>query len=590
MSVRNLSIKYKFLFAMVLFMALFTFVITQLWNSRVSKDAESSALSYMSELIRVSTDNLEVALHDIDHIVAMISANQEVVIEALSAVYETDADADIVKDNRRIDGLISNELNFKRYLSGITVSDIKGRSFAVGDTLRFDALKKLPWYASIYRSKGEKLIIGPYSVKNNVVTMPDPDSKNAIISIIRPIIKDSAPIGFAKADIQFDLLLRTFHSNLKGNASIMIVDSSANWVLKPAGVAVPTLARDFLKLADAESGVFHTRIDNEPYIIFYSHSFYTNWTTFGLIPKQKLLEDFNGTRKTILWITLLISCAALAILFIFISLLTRNLLLLSKAMKNTFKSGSLDIAIRIQGTDEVGQLYLQFNQMITRIKELIVNTKRNEQEKRKAEIKALQAQINPHFLHNTLNTIKFLANLQGSAGISDVSESLSTLMRINMDRREFITIAEEVAYLNSYLRVQEYKYTNKFISHIYVEPGLEAKYILKLLLQPLVENALIHGIAPMKGQGILSIKLFEQETQLRIRVEDNGVGIREEKLSRLLDIANPHESIGLHNVMSRIKMYFEDEGDVKILSEEGYFTTIEIRHPLLVEPEVNAVD
>lgn len=146
--------------------------------------------------------------------------------------------------------------------------------------------------------------------------------------------------------------------------------------------------------------------------------------------------------------------------------------------------------------------------MLRSIRELIADIRRTESEKRDSEIRALQAQINPHFLYNTLNTIQFLASLQGAENIKAVSLALSSMLHVNLNREKLIPVNEEIQYLKNYLEIQEYRFTGKFTSYFSSDTTSQSALIPKLLLQPIVENALLHGIAPQDRAGILQIKFF----------------------------------------------------------------------------------
>ncbi|KRE69763.1 sensor histidine kinase [Paenibacillus sp. Soil750] len=582
----SLSIKYKIILSMIVLVVIFTILNTYQWNSRVTSDTEASATSYMKEMLKVTNDNFEVSLRDVDHIVAMLSINPEIINAFSTTGYSSQID--FLKDERKIESLIANELNFKRYLSGLMVTDLAGRMTGAGDFMRFDDVKKQSWYTDVLQSKGRKLIIGPYSYINGVVEFKNPESKDSVISIVRPIVKDDRVIGFVKADIRFNLLLDIFNVNLKDNASIIMLNQNGGWILKPPSELEPFILPEAVMKAWESKQEYKNNIyldiAGEDTLAIFNHSSFTDWTTVGLIPKTKLLDGIHKTQRANLLFTSFMALISFAILYGIISILTRNLLLLSKAMKKIDR-GNLDIAIHIKSQDEVGQLYNQFNRMVQRIQDLVESTAHNESEKRIAEMKALQAQINPHFLYNTLNTIKFLAQLQGAEGIRDVSESLATLMHVNMDSRRMITVHEEVEYLTNYLRIQEYKYNSKFISRISVENEIKNASILKLLLQPIVENALRHGIAGMKGQGILVVKIYKSNDSLIIDIEDNGVGMDEEKIIEIMDDDLCKKSIGIINVRKRLSLYYGELASFNIVSEKHYFTHVKITQPYIVEIE-----
>ena len=305
------------------------------------------------------------------------------------------------------------------------------------------------------------------------------------------------------------------------------------------------------------------------------------------MPVEQMLASYNKIRNTIVFSLIMFMFVGIIITYFISLMLTKNILRLNNVMKTVGKD-NMDISIAIKSNDEISQLYLQFNAMVIRIKELVNDVKNTEAAKRKAELKALQAQINPHFLYNTLNTIKFLSTIYSAENIKEVSESLSRLMHISMDNRQFISVEEEIQYIESYLRIQEYKYTNKFVYNIIADDSVKGLMVLKLLLQPIVENAIIHGIAPMKGQGIVLIKMYKEGHVLKMKVQDNGLGISKQHIDDILGCKILEDSIGLSNVIYRIKLNFGADYGITILSEENLYTVIELIVPLIMENEVDS--
>ena len=275
-------------------------------------------------------------------------------------------------------------------------------------------------------------------------------------------------------------------------------------------------------------------------------------------------------------------CAVVFIITVtlFISIITRKLTRLSTAVSK-IDSDQLELNITIQTKDEVGQLYRQITYMIGRIRELIEDIRKRENEKRNLEIKALQAQINPHFLYNTLNTIKFLATVQGAQNIQSVTQALSDMLHVNLSPRKCVTVAEETAYLKHYLEIQEYRFNGKFTSYFAVDDALNDYLIPKLLLQPLVENALLHGIAPVTRPGYLQIRIFQDKDLLYIRIKDNGKGLTQEEqntLSHALDSDSSH--IGIANIRSRLELMFGSRQSFTINSKPDLYTIVELSFPL----------
>ncbi|HHW47882.1 MAG TPA: histidine kinase [Clostridiaceae bacterium] len=581
------SVKYKYLFTTLVLIFFFAFIVIYLWYSGASSYAEKSAVTFVSGALKTSNDNFEIALKDINQIVSYAAVNEENVISVLSGSQEKSS-RDILADNRKIETYLLSLFGFHYYLSQIMVADLEGRYYNVGITLPYTDLKEQSWYNDVLNSDGDKpTIILPHYVNDNYTS-----TRSLVFSIAKPVISNFRVIGIIIADIKFSIFDDIFSSSLENSGTVLMVDNLTGKVIYRSdsqNTGFSPDERDLQIIANGlgpGSGNFSTVIGQESVLVVYNHLAFTNWTTIGIIPKDSLMSNFNKTRNTALLVSLLFCILVMTMSFLTSSLLTRNLLKLNKAMKNIDRD-NLDISINIDTKDEIGQLYRQFNSMVLRIKSLIADIKKTENEKRKSEIKALQAQINPHFLYNTLNTIKFLAVMQRAENIKNVSESLLSLLFITMSEKSFITVEDEIKYITSYLNIQKYKYSGKFIYNVSVEEDT-CKYMLpKLLLQPIVENSLIHGIAPLNSQGIISIRIYRDENMLKLLVRDNGCGMDEEKIRLILDNKIQSAGIGIYNVISRIKLYFGEEYGVTIQSEPFVNTTLEIAIPLISEDKVD---
>jgi len=216
----------------------------------------------------------------------------------------------------------------------------------------------------------------------------------------------------------------------------------------------------------------------------------------------------------------------------------------------------------------------------------------SEKKKREAELTALQAQIRPHFLYNSLNTIKYLAKLNGVPNIEEVSGSLIELMRAVLgNSNEFLTVREELEYVSSYVSVVKYKYMEpiRMVPLIEEQALLDCR-VLKLMLQPLVENAVIHGVGRSDRVGTVIIRVYGELNDLIVEVEDNGGGMTQEQMDRLLEPGTDEASsrfsgMGVRNVHERIvRMYGEPYG-VRLFSELGKYTKAQIRFPKLWQDE-----
>ena len=337
---------------------------------------------------------------------------------------------------------------------------------------------------------------------------------------------------------------------------------------------------------DRGNRVFNLDIGGTPHLISYAHIVNADWFVVSTIPYSYLNSESEKTMTNIILLGLLCFLLAVILSILFSKSISSPLKKLTRAMNEATK-GNLSINIKDNSKDEIGEVAENFNIMLNEIRNLMEDIKSKERQKRNAELKTLQAQINPHFLSNTLNTVKWLANIQKAENIENIITSLIQLLHVSIGKGEdLISIREEIEYIEHYLNIQEYRYFNKFKVKFEIEEEIMECKIVKLLLQPVVENSLIHGIEPMDGQGVIIIKGFKYEGVIKIIVTDNGVGIPEEVLKNLLVgkgvVNKSHFSgIGINNVHERIKMYFGEQFGLNIQSVPKLFTTVEITIPII---------
>lgn len=416
------------------------------------------------------------------------------------------------------------------------------------------------------------------------------------------ILLGRAVLSLETREIIGTLLIRTnerYFSNIYRNidmgknADIFVVDSDGIVVSsRNTKISVAKqykdklLIKELLNRTGSQDKTFNMSIDGKKYMIAFSYLKDADWFVVSTIPYSYLNAEVKGILTNIM--LLVLGCSVLAVLLSYIFTLT-----LSKPLKrlintmNEVKRGNLSVSIIDNSTDEIGEVVGNFNTMLNEIKNLMESVKLNEKQKREAEIKILQAQINPHFLSNTLNTVKWLAGAQKAHNIEALVSSLIKLLHVSMGKGDdFITMGEEVEYIKSYINIQEYRYYDKFRVVFEIEEDILDYKVLRFLIQPVVENAIIHGIGPMTEQGLISIKGFKYNDVLKIRVTDNGEGIPRERLCKILTVddyenKSKFSGIGINNVNERIQINFGDEFGLHIESVPKLYTTVELTLPII---------
>lgn len=383
--------------------------------------------------------------------------------------------------------------------------------------------------------------------------------------------------------------------DIGGGSDIFVINSAGTIISsRSPGIAVAqtyqngSLLKDFYQNLSQGTRTFRFKSEKEDSLAAYSPIENTDWYVLSIIPFSYLNSepDKIGSYTFVLGIV----CFIMALLLSFfisksISNPLNNLIVsMNEAEKGDLTSGCNDPA-----RDEIGEVSGHFNNMLYEVKTLLENVKSEEKQKRAAELKALQAQINPHFLSNTLNTVKWLAHIRNAENIENLITSLIDLLHISVGKGDdLITVQEEVKYLESYISIQNYKYCDKFKVRFDIQENTQDCRLLKFLLQPLVENSIIHGIEPLEGQGLITVKSCIYNGNLVITVTDNGVGISEDERKGIFNKDKPSSKsrfsgIGLTNVEERIKLYFGEQYGIHIESIPYLFTTMELTLPEIRE-------
>ena len=293
--------------------------------------------------------------------------------------------------------------------------------------------------------------------------------------------------------------------------------------------------------------------------------------------KQYRVMSEGFTRWEIFYLVLLIGAIGFAVLSAWaISRSIYNPIKQLHDVTTTITKDDLQVFMTRDNVDEITELGMSFNIMIGRIRDLL-DSKISEQENlKKAELRALQAQINPHFLYNTLDTIIWMAEAQKTDQVIEIVSALSSFFRISLSKgRDWITIGEEIERIKNYLTIQKMRYRDILDYRIEIEAGVEKYTILKLILQPLVENALYHGIKNKRGGGTIIVRAQQKNAdEILLEVADNGIGFTPEKLAQLqAELADDSGEIKLEsgyaigNVNRRIRLYYGKQYGLAVTSE-----------------------
>ncbi len=305
-----------------------------------------------------------------------------------------------------------------------------------------------------------------------------------------------------------------------------------------------------------------------------------NIGSYALMPQSLLEKNQRTLNEYLLLIGIAISLAAVILSFPISRSLTRQLERITATMER-IKGGETQLRIDKLPDDEIGELGLTFNEMLDRIEGLIAKEYEAELAVNQAEYKALQAQINPHFLYNTLDTMSSIAQLRDCDEISELCQSLSNIFRYSLETgTPFSTVAKEIAHLKNYIYVMNMRMQGEVEYSFDIEEDVLQDSLPRISIQPLVENAINHGLKNARGEKKVCVRAYRESDNLMIAVEDNGVGISAERLEELKkNYRGQENSIGLSNINARMQMLYGDAYGVTIESTEGKGTRVFLTIP-----------
>ena len=337
-----------------------------------------------------------------------------------------------------------------------------------------------------------------------------------------------------------------------------------------------------------DEGVHNEEFQGEQRVVVVKTVGYTGWKIVSVVSKESLFSDLNQTRMMAL-LNLVLAIFLMIFVNQYVAVrITDPLKKLEKSIQGI--EMKQQPVVYIGGPPEIQHLGLTIRFMVEELQELTDKMVKEQEEKRKNELDALQSQINPHFLYNTLDSIMWMIESERYEDAVSMVQALGRLLRISLSRgKNVISVGDELQHARSYLAIQKYRYKNKFTSYFEVEPDIQQYKTIKLVIQPLIENAIYYGMEYMDGEGEIHIRAYTRERDLYLEVEDNGPGMPEEQVEHLLTggekARQKGSGIGLKNVNQRIQLYFGTQYGLEIESEPDEGTVVRIHIPKTTEEE-----
>jgi two-component system sensor histidine kinase YesM len=398
----------------------------------------------------------------------------------------------------------------------------------------------------------------------------------------------------AKGIVLFNLRAEFFEQVLNKS---LIGDNGYLTLISPDGIYESKIVKEKYKLdkptlhslqnLKEEDGKFsYENTAGEDMIVIYDTLTSNNWKIAAVIPQDEILNKVNYIKDFTILLVVLMILSAIIITNIVGKYITHPFKKMAKQMGMINKK-NLDFDVEMSAPEEMKILHTGFKELIIRINTLMDQIRLEQEEKRQLEFAIMHAQINPHFLYNTMYSIKGLCDMGLNKDASQMISALASFFRIGISKgREIISIHEEMEHIQHYLFIQEMRYGDDFTYEIEIDKEILPYNIIKLSLQPLIENAIYHGVKQKRGQGKITIRGFLAGDTIHLVVSDNGNGIEPQKLKDiLLEIEASYQEkkqylgIGLKSVNERIKIHFGNEYGLTITSELGKGTVVSITIP-----------
>ena len=488
-----------------------------------------------------------------------------------------------------MNGKIENELSTIKitfpFIDSSAFIDQEGNIFCIDDSMKknTDIIHKKKLLQKIEKCNTENQWM-PMQKRNYFVT----DSSIPVLTLAKKIInpKNGKTFGVLILNIK-ETAISDIYRNMgpENIASDFVVDEKGKIVSSENG-------QELLKtLSDEKLKIFHLygkdfskimSVEGNKMLVTSTSIGYLNWRFVSVIPIRDLLADINKNKVAVIFVSGICLLFALMTATILSNIIVKPIVNLSQKM-NEIKDENLDIVCAVESNDEIGKLASGFNMMITRIKDLLNKSVQEQKKLRKYELALIQAQIKPHFLYNSLELIYTLCGMSGAKEAQAAVKSLANFYRIALSKgQEVISLEDEIKNVNDYLNIQRYRYCDVFDYNINIQDEIKKSRILKLTLQPLVENAIYHGLKTKGSFGQLSIEGYLNGQNVDILIKDDGIGMSEEKIEEIFandKSLNNTKSFGLRSVDERIKLFFGEAYGLTIESESGKGTTITVTIP-----------
>lgn len=580
---------------MVLISMIVLFLSLLSYNYTVS-DIENISINYTVRLLNEINSSIDSYIGNMKSMGQVVVENKDV--RNLMVFYNTHNGKELTEDQIKL--LEELKANAAAHMNVVASTRAEITNIAViskfKDVVLSDAKKAVNPYSEFNTSdwflkplsNRTEIIVSPSHVQNLIA-----GEYKWVISISKAVV-DSATgevLGVAVIDLNYQAIENICENGQLGKSGyIYLIDRQKNIIYHPQQQLLYSGTKTELmdEILDMPSTETYLRDDANSRIYTKNESQLTGWSAVGVVNTNELIKNKQNILSFYAFLAAVAILFATVIAMIISTTITRPIKMLENTMHKV-EEGDFNVQSQLGLNNEIGHLSNTFNVMISKIKLLMQSAVAIEEEKRKSEIKALQAQINPHFLYNTLETIIWMSASGKNEEVVEVTSALAKLFRTSISEGgNLVPLAVEVENINSYLTIQKMRYKDKLSFSVDIPPALLGMMTPKLILQPIVENAVYHGIKQLARGGAITIGAAATDDLLIITIKDEGVGMSAEQLEQMfLPKDKSGRGIGVINVNNRIRLCFGDSYGLRYSSDVGKGTQVEICLPIIREEESN---
>lgn len=574
----NYSMK-LFLFRTFASLIVFVLIILTLCISiNFSKTIRKTSYEKYESIFQQSSQQLSNSFYNIATTAAVLNNSPEL-ISAVNLSLHGSTQYTRLQNETLVQKLLTSASYYSAYVKNICIYK-EQKTFFMHDSdlsLTPSQIENQPWFHIMYDQNKDHLIV-PYGKDNYL-----------FIQFFQKTLHESSPglLLFVLDNQLLENCLKNIAS--KNEAIICAYDTNQTLLYTNLSDKSDFLKNHLNELATTTSGE-KLSLDKTSYLLIKETNAFADWTLVSLVPSVFALQSLIPLYLKIVPLVLLILFFSIYLSFILSRYITKPLEPLLQSMQLSSK-GNFAFELYSTKISEINTLISGYDNMLHKISRLIQQIQQIEKEKRKTELEILQAQISPHFIYNTLNSIRWLALMENSPKIAEIISSFSTLLQIiNKHPTEFITVEEELTEVSCYLDIMKFRYNTTLEVLWEIEEQTRSYKTLKLIIQPLVENCFYHAFSSSEYTGKIIIRCFQKEHTLFIQVEDNGSGFSYDSNSIPISASDGHHNIGLANIHNRLQLWFGEEYGLALTSTPGYGTIVTLSQPILLQEKEESHD